>query len=281
MNNRVEFFNKIKNWLANKSDIKAAILVGSDARVDHPSDKYSDYDIEIYTDEFVNYVQDEKWLGKFGNIWVNVRDKTDEGFPTCLVIYEESIKVDFSLRPVSYLTKLIKTGFLPNYYQQGYEFLSDRDSYKETYRALNFAPNAKDLDTKEFRRVIEEFWFEIWHIAKYLKRNDLWVVKFRDGCAKEFLLKMIEWHAKSINGVNFNTWHQGRFMKEWTDEHTWNDLKTCFSQFDAESSWKALLSTMNVFRRLAKETAQNLKYQYPEKVDLFISQWVDARYKCQ
>lgn len=281
MNNRAELFNKIKNWLANKSDIKAAILVGSDARIDHPSDKYSDYDIEIYTDEFENYARDEKWLGEFGKIWVNVRDKTDEGFPTRLVIYEKSIKVDFSLRPVSYLTKLIKTGFLPNYYQLGYEFLTDRDSYKETFMALKFAPNEKDLDPKEFRRVVEEFWFEIWHIAKYLKRNDLWVAKFRDGCAKEFLLKMIEWHAKSINGVNFNTWHQGRFMNEWTDKQTWNDLKTCFGQFDAENSWKALLSTMSVFRRLAKEAAQNLKYQYPEKIDLFISQWVNAQYKCQ
>lgn len=278
MNQREELFDKIISWLEDNDEVATAILVGSDARSDHPSDEYSDYDIEIYTDKFEQYAQDESWLSKFGNIWVNVREKTDEGYPTRLVIYEGSLKVDFSLRPVSYLTKLLEKNVLPNYYQEGYRFLVDRSLYKNKFEQCKFATHINDLNPKEFQRIVEEFWFEVWHIAKYLKRNDLWVVKFRDAGVKEFLLKMIEWNAKSVKGSDLNTWHQGRFIKEWTDVQTWNELDSCFGHFNASDTWKALFSTMKLFRRLAKETAANLKYQYPDEVDKNITDWVNNQH---
>lgn len=278
MNQRQELLNKIIAWLENNTEVATAILVGSDARNDHPSDEYSDYDIEIYTDKFEQYAQDESWLSRFGNIWVNVREKTDEGYPTRLVIYEGGLKVDFSLRPTSYLTKLIERGTLPNYYQEGCQFLVDKNSYQNKFKQCKFDTQSDDLNPKEFLRIVEEFWFEVWHIGKYLKRNDLWVAKFRDAGVKEFLLKMIEWHAKSVKGLDSNTWYQGRFMQEWTDVQTWEELDSCFGHFNAGDSWQALFSTMKLFRKLARETASNLEYEYPDEVDKNITDWVNNQY---
>jgi len=31
----------------------------------------------------------------------------------------------------------------------------------------------------EFRRVVDEFWFEAYHVAKYLARDELWRTKLR------------------------------------------------------------------------------------------------------
>lgn len=77
---RETLFLKILGWLQSHPDIKSAILVGSDTRKDHPSDEYSDYDIEIYTELYEKYTNDENWLNILGEVWVNVREKTDEGF---------------------------------------------------------------------------------------------------------------------------------------------------------------------------------------------------------
>ena len=63
---------------------------------------------------------------------------------------------------------------------------------------------------------MEEFWFEAWHIPKYLKRNDLWVVKFRDWTMKQLLLRMLEWHAIATNGPALDISHIGVHMKDWT-----------------------------------------------------------------
>ena len=43
----------------------------------------------------------------------------------------------------------------------------------------------------EFRRVVEEFWLEAYHVAKYLARDELWLAKERDWATKRFLATMI------------------------------------------------------------------------------------------
>lgn len=277
MNQSQVLFEKINAWLQDNPEILASILVGSVARKDHPSDQYSDYDIEIYSDNYESYAKNEKWLSQFGDIWVNVREKSDEGHPARLVIYNGGIKVDFSLHPTESLTKIIKKGVIPNYYQYGYRFLVDRGSFENEFRQCQFDAHFDDLNPSEFQRIIEEFWFEAWHIAKYLKRKDLWVVKVRDAGIKEFLLKMIEWHSKSKN-PNVNTWHQGRFMHEWADSKVLEELDSCFGHFNEVDSWKSLFAMMDLFRRVSKEAAKNLNYSYPTPVDVNISNWINAQF---
>ena len=119
----------------------------------------------------------------------------------------------------------------------------------------------------EFRRTIEEFWHEAHNVAKYLARNDLWSVKFRDWEMKRFLLRMIEWHAHSKYGWQYDTSHLGKWMSSWVDPEIWESLHAAFARFDAQSGWNALLATVRLFRRIAPETAERLRYRYPDDLD--------------
>jgi len=150
----------------------------------------------------------------------------------------------------------------------GYLILLDKDNITMDIRESPFQKRRQNLpDDKEFQRLVSEFWFEAYHVAKYLKRNELWLVKFRDWAAKELLLKMIEWNARAKHGGEIDTCFMGKNMQAWVDSETWQALHATFGHFNRQDSWNALLATMDLFRRLATETADLLHFTCPQEID--------------
>jgi aminoglycoside 6-adenylyltransferase len=91
---------------------------------------------------------------------------------------------------------------------------------------------------------------------------------------KSFLLKMIEWHEQSKHGWDYETYYSGKAMKSWASADTWNSLHQTFARFDGGDSWRSLFVTMNLFRQLARETAEKLGYPYPQEVDRNLTEFV-------
>lgn len=113
---------------------------------------------------------------------------------------------------------------------------------------------------EEFDRIINEFWFESYHVGIALKREDLWSVKYRSWAAHSFLLQMIEWNAQSSISSN------GKWMSTWIKKDLWEELHGIFAHFDAEDSWNALFKTMALFKRLTAETAQIFGFDSREEI---------------
>jgi aminoglycoside 6-adenylyltransferase len=63
-------------------------------------------------------------------------------------------------------------------------------------------------------------------------------------------------------------------MKSWASADTWESLHQTFAHFDRVDSWASLFATMNLFRRLALETAQMLDFTYPQEVDRNMTEFV-------
>jgi len=61
-------------------------------------------------------------------------------------------------------------------------------------------------------------------------------------------------------------------MRDWVDPQTWADLHEAFGRFDAASSHRALLVTLEVFRRSARRVAAALGFEYPEEADRRITE---------
>lgn len=80
---------------------------------------------------------------------------------------------------------------------------------------------------------------------------------------------MLEWHAQPGPPDD-----GGNLMRSWVGGVIWEDLHEVFAHFDSEDSWKALLVTTNLFRRVARETAETLGFVYPEDLDRNISGFI-------
>ena len=228
------------------------------------SDIVSDIDIAVFGDVSEVDIKTNEWFGSIGRYWVCLPLTTDEGYPTRLVIFDNGIKVDFSFWPLYELEKLQNNKILPDIYERGYKVLLDKDDLTLSIKPSSGQTTDKlNINEKIFIALIEEYWFEIWHVAKYLYRNDLWIAKWRDWGTKEMLLKIIEWYQKCKKGDYYDTRYMGVKMGKWADEEVWKQLFNCFGHFEADDSWKALFSSAKLFSRLAREIANIKGYTYP------------------
>lgn len=271
------FLSKVVDWANDRSDIVSLIMTGSRARPDGVVDAYSDYDLEIFTTDPERYTASSEWMTEMGDVWVFLATESRRGCPTRLVIFEGGKKVDFSIIPDSTLEDAVAAQESSELYQQGYRVLIDKNGLGSRLPPPSYSPPARRPPTEEeFRATVEEFWFEAWHIPKYLQRNDLWVVKFRDWTMKQLLFRMLEWHAIAANEHDLDLAQIGTRMKDWTRPDVWKCLHEAFGRFDSADSRRALIATVSLFRDVAVETAARLGYTYPRHVDDAISGYISG-----
>lgn len=269
--------NNIRTWAEGEQSIKAAIISGSLVRNDHPGDDFADLDLEIFCDDPNNLVKNNLWMENISNVWVWIPEKSNEGYPARLVIFEGGYKVDFTFSPLEKLEKWINNQELPDALQTGYQFIIDRNNYSLRLKTPTYTqPVTAKPSQDEFLAVVNEFWFEAWHVAKYIKRNDLWLVKFRDnGVLKEDLLKMIEWHSLAKHDWNINVWYGGHYISEWADPDIYSSVHTIFGTFDRDSSKKALEACADLFIRVSREVVDKLNFEYPSKIEQGWKVWLE------
>ncbi len=272
---REALLHRVSNWAETRPDIRALILTGSYAQ--DQADALSDLDLEVFTRDPRRYSDSDGWISEIGSVWVCIPEQDDVGYPARLVIFEGGLKADFSMFPVSALEERAAAMRLRPIYERGYRILVDKDHLAAKLQAPTGRPVKTAMPTEEdFVGLIREFWFEAYHVAKYLKRGDLWTAKSRDWGLKELLLRMIEWHEKTLHGWDYDTKHLGTRMKTWVEPHVWEKLNDAFAHFDATDSWRALDATQSLFRETAHKTAHYLRYRYPDDVDRNISNYIDT-----
>lgn len=268
-----QILTNILSWANQEENIRLVALAGSRARPEIHDD-LADFDVNIFCRAESVYLQANDWFEKIGVVWVWLADAYNIGkltVPTRLIIFDDGIKVDFSFFSLKSINKARQSSI----FEAGYKVLLDKDGLTEKWRPSKIAqPVAVQPSEAEFSAVVNEFWFEAYHIAKYLKREELWLAKFRDWSTKEFLLKIIEWHAQAKNPGRA-TYYLGKHMQEWVAPEIWNVLHGAFAYFDSADSWQALYTSTWLFRRLAKEIAQIWQFSYPEATDKAITEFIN------
>lgn len=271
--------DKIVRWAEKNPSVNALLLSGSLAGRGR-KDIFSDYDIAVYGNNF-DFIDDDEWLKQIGNYLVCIHDNFEflsYPIPTRLTIFDDISKVDFSFHPVQLLQTLTELEKLPDDYNIGYRILLDKDGTAARLKAPTFTGFViKKPSPEEFENNVKEFWFEIYHVAKYLSRGDLWTAKWRAWAAKKFLLSMLEWNHAIKARWKFSPKKDGKNMKDWVDKKIWKELEDCFGRFDKRDSWKALQKTIKLYQRIAPKTAEHLKYPYDQKLDHGISKFIKKR----
>lgn len=263
-----QVLSNVVAWATRDANIRSLVLVGSRAR-SAPPDDLADIDLQVYAETSEPYTRDDAWLSEIAQMWLCVRDEYSDGdipVPTRLVIFDGGVKVDFAFYPAGIVSSGVGAGL-------AHQILLDKDPTARKREAKSDPSGELDVPSEaEFARAVEEFWFEAYHVAKYLARNELWLAKSRDWATKEFPLRMIDWHEHITRGRVHDADCAGKHM--WVSEDTWEALHQAFAGFEREESWGAALATISLFRRLATEMAATLGFAYPVDVDRNISRFI-------
>lgn len=257
-------------WALAQDDVRAAIVVGSQARSDHPADEWSDLDLILFVTDMDRLQNDTSWLAEIGPLWLSQPGHTVAGDPERLALFAGGLQVDFVFSPVgalSALPQLIAAGRLPDIVYRGVRVLLDKDHLIPHLPEPGHLPAAVPPTVDAFRQTLESFWFSAVYNAKQLCRGELWLFQTASGGMLWPLLRMIEWQARATHGWGYDTWHAGKFVAEWADASVYTAFCGCFAHLDRADGWQAFWRRLEIFHQLARQVAEKLGFAYPQDLE--------------
>ncbi|MCL1905908.1 MAG: aminoglycoside 6-adenylyltransferase [Clostridiales bacterium] len=275
-----DFTGIIKNftaWGSSCKNLRAAIIIGSQARTDDPADAYSDLDLLLLADDPEYFLASDKWLEQIGHYHISFTEDTLGGAKEKRVLFDGALDVDFNILTKDAMHAAIQNGQAAGILGRGYRVLLDKDGFAASLPPVTGASRAFAMPSeKEFLNTANDFWYHMVWAAKKLKRGELWTAKACLDCHANWrLLSMIEWYSRAVHGISYDTWHNGRYLEKWAEGWIIEKLARIFSRYDKEDIISSLVAAMELFRRIAIDVAEKLGFEYPESADKFVSDWIN------
>jgi len=262
--------DRFRAWATEDTAVRAALIVGSQARTVEPADEWSDLDLVIfhlYPDQLLGATD---WFGRFGPVVLSMIEPTAVGGGReRRVLYEGGRDVDFSVFPAFSIPFLADNAEGASVLRRGFEVLLDKDGQLARLPSLLSAtpvPGSGGPSEEEFDASVADFWYHVLWTAKKLRRGEIWIAKMAcDGYLKRLLGRMIEWHSMADPAAEVR--HEGRFLDRWAPASVRARLPGTFARYDRNDIARALLETGGLFSELARATAGNRGWVYPAETE--------------
>ncbi|HKS26982.1 MAG TPA: aminoglycoside 6-adenylyltransferase [Pyrinomonadaceae bacterium] len=299
-----ETLNKIRAWAESNQQMKAVVVIGSQARKLNQADRWSDIDIILFTTHPEKYQHEDAWLSEIGNLLscysgLEVADGTfvkrvyfDNGVGMDVTpVQVRAIdwayryarvksKLPAKLLPASFTAKMEKPIRNFAYYiHRGMNVLVDKGGYREKLgfieSVFRYAPPGQPAQEK-LEEQVHQFWQTALRMAIKLYRREFFTAKFEcEAPMKVNLLTLMEWHAKCAHGWQFETWHKGRYIERWADPKIVEGLRAVYGRYEESDSWDSLFRTMELFERVSHEVAEQLGYNYDRRAEQRFREWIE------
>jgi aminoglycoside 6-adenylyltransferase len=269
----VDVLELLLAWAEAEPAVRAMILTSTRARPDSVADLLSDYDVIVVVDDVPAFVVREVWLqARPGALarWGDESERLGERTVFRGVVYSDGVKIDWSLWPATLLELVAAAPELPDQLDVGYRVLLDKDGRTAgwppaTYRAHIPHPPTAD----EYHAIVEEFWWSATYVAKSLWRGEVVHAKFAlDTDAKLGALRpMLEWLIELGRDWDWKPGAYGRGLERALPVDLRAQLEATYVGAGIDANWEALFRTAALFRRVAREVADALGFEYPQDVD--------------
>ena len=270
---QAEVLERLVAWGESDDSIRALILTSSRAREDETVDLLSDYDVIVAVRDPEAFARNVDWMSVYGRPLARWGDESEvHGLATYFrgVVYEDGVKMDYSLWPAELLDRVAEHDALPDDLDVGYRVLLDKDGPTRRWRRPTFHAHIPAPPTQaEYQALVEEFWWGSTYVAKSLWRGELFFTKFvLDSDAKLVTLRrLLEWRVELDHDWSLRPGAFGRGMERLLPADLWDELATTFVGMDVDENWEALFRTAALFRRVATEVGDALGYPYPRWID--------------
>lgn len=280
MNTDKDMAEAVSAWAMATDNVRVAILTSTRANPHARVDELSDYDTELYVRDLKPFLEGDEWMGAFGEVIVRDPYKPtlfDEGTRMWrLAMFRDAPRVDFNIQLLSVIEDdIVQYGGYHN--DMGYVVLVDKDDL--TTGAI--APTYTEYDTTrpardEYEKLVNEFWWDVTYVAKYLRRDELYFAKWMLDAQlhHHYLMTLLAWYAGMRSGWTTNPGARGRWLKRLLDRETWTDVESTFAGADLEDNWRAVFEMAQTFGRIAAEVGAGLGYAYPIQVDRDVTAWL-------
>ena len=109
-------------------------------------------------------------------------------------------------------------------------------------------------------------------MAKGLWRQEILYAKHTlDEYVRSQLMKMLVWHIGVHTDFQVSPGKMGKHFQQYLAPELWDMLMRTYSDADYDRTWDALLTTGDLFRRVATGVAAHFGFEYPHGDDAQVS----------
>jgi aminoglycoside 6-adenylyltransferase len=249
----------VADWAREREDVRAALVIGSQARADVPADSWSDLDVVLFVDDPQRLAADETWVESFGTPALTFLEATAFGDRVeRRVLYETGEDVDFPLLEASGWRELSSSPEAHAMLARGHRVLHDELGLQEVLEGIAPVADPWPPDAQAFKELASDFWYHALWSAKKLRRGEVFTaIQGLDGYLKARLVTLLEWHARALDPAA-DTWHGGRFLERWADPGALAALERAYAHYDLRDVARALWETIDLWQGVEEETARRL-----------------------
>ncbi|HYA10694.1 MAG TPA: aminoglycoside 6-adenylyltransferase [Thermoplasmata archaeon] len=275
------FVEKFRTWAENERGVRAALIVGSQARTEAPADEWSDLDLVVFHTDPPELIESTDWFQPFGTVVLSIVEPTAVGGSReRRVLYADGRDVDFAIFPAAAIPFLARSPEGLSVLGRGFAILVDKDRGFAELRATarSRASRTSGLPTKgEFQADVSDFYYHLLWFAKKLRRGETWLAKMGcDGYLKLLLARMIEWSTVASSSGRVDVWHDGRFLDRWAPSRVKSQLAATFAQYEAHDVSRALRETGQLYGELARQVAGQFGWSYPAEAEEMVTGFVQS-----
>lgn len=270
----------IIEWSGENEDIRAALLTSSLVNPLAPVDEFSDIDIELIFETNTNYISDNGWTHRFGNPIAMVEEDEsyfDNKHAMKMVLYDDSVKVDFKLYSKTNFLAEVKQNILPEDWDIGYKILIDKDGItREMQKPTHQVSLIQKPSAHKFKQILNDFWWDTTYVAKCLARDEIFYAKFMSetNIRTDYLIPLIEWYIASQHDWNITTNKHGRLFKKYLNSEIWIKIERTFSGSNLEDNWAALFAMADLVSEIGIGLSKKSGYEYPVNLEKNIRKYL-------
>ncbi|HEX3044016.1 MAG TPA: aminoglycoside 6-adenylyltransferase [Bacillota bacterium] len=268
-----------------EGNIRAIVIVGSRARVNVPADDFSDLDLIIVATDLAEYINDSAWLKALGTHWLTFTEPTPlPEVKERRILFAEGLDVDCVFFPMTTIQDSIENGisfFLADLIRRGVKVILDKEgAFAKIDLSRIETPKFIIPTEAEFSNLVQDFFYHYVWVLKKIGRGELWVAhSCLNSYLKRRLLTMIEWNARTVYGLDYDTWHDGRLIETWADPKIIGSFPTIFSRYDRTDIKQALAEILRLFQTTAQEIAKAWGYEYSKLAIDQVLEWAEIKLK--
>jgi aminoglycoside 6-adenylyltransferase len=245
---------------------------GSRANPSAPRDFFQDFDIVYLVSEVAPFKRNLEWIKRFGELMI-LQMPEDMGEPApsndggfgYLMQFADGNRIDLGIYPVTSLRERSTDSLSV--------LLMDKDGIVDPFpppSEAGYLP--KPPTAKAFADCCNEFWWCSPYVAKGLWRGEFPYARFMlDQVVREELMKMLAWHIGVKTGFLQNPGKFGKYFQKHLEPELWEMLERTYAGPGYESTWEALFTMCDLFRRVAFPIAEQLGFEYPLEDDKRVS----------
>ena len=273
---------RLTQWAAGHDQIRALVLESSRAVAQAPIDALSDYDVLLITPDLRPFIEDDAWLGAFGTPLITLSDPLEEWGAESyirMVLYEDHTKIDYILCTVEVARQIAQRQKLPEFLDWGYRALLDKDGLTTGWPAPTRTAYIPTHPTeREYRALVEEFWWESTYVAKNLWRDELMAASYSMDVVMrhDLLLRLLEWRSEIDRDWAWKPGAAGRGLKRALPPELWAEVEATWAGASSKEQWQALAALTALFRRAARNVGAALGYPYPDELDRRVTAYLHA-----